>query len=239
MNVTLGIAFLAGLASFLSPCILPLVPAYIGYLGGRSFGYAAESSSSRQRWITVSHGLVFILGFSLVFILLGLTFSVLGGWLYGIRDILAKLGGLVVVLFGIHMTGIYRFNFLEYDLRHQGPVKSSMGYLSSFFMGIFFSAGWSPCLGPVLASILTIAMNSGDAGVGVKLLGAYSLGMGIPFFLAALGVSWVSRFIIKYRKVVRITEIIMGIILIVVGVMLFFGTFALIARYGNFFNLGL
>lgn len=239
MDVTLGIAFVAGLASFLSPCILPLVPAYIGYLGGRSLVQRTETSPSKLRWITVSHGVAFIFGFSLVFILLGLTFSVLGGWLYGIRDVLAKLGGLIVVLFGVHMTGIYRFKFLEFDLRHQGPVKTSMGYLSSFFMGIFFSAGWSPCLGPVLASILTIAMNSGDSTVGVRLLSAYSLGMGIPFFLAALGVSWVSRFILRYREVVRITEIIMGIILIVVGVMLFFGTFALIARYGNFFKIGL
>src|SRR5512133_1572890 len=118
MDVTLGIAFVAGLASFLSPCILPLVPAYIGYLGGRSLSNTAELPISSQRWKTVTHGVAFILGFSLVFILLGLTFSVLGGWLYGIRDILAKLGGLIVVLFGIHMTGVIRFKFLEFDMRH-------------------------------------------------------------------------------------------------------------------------
>jgi cytochrome c-type biogenesis protein len=239
MDVTFGIAFVAGLASFLSPCVLPLVPAYIGYLGGRSLVYDPQSLNSRERWQTVTHGIVFILGFSAVFILLGLTFSVLGGWLSNIREFLAKLGGLIVVLFGIHMTGLFRFKFLEYDLRRKSPLNAGVGYLSSFFMGIFFSAGWSPCLGPVLASILTIAMNSGDAGVGVKLLGAYSLGMGIPFFLAALGISWVSRFLVKYRKVVRITEIIMGIVLIVVGIMLFTGTFALLARYGNFINPGI
>ncbi len=239
MDVTIGIAFVAGLVSFFSPCVLPLVPAYIGYLGGRSLTYDNQPINSKQRWSTIAHGFVFILGFSLVFILLGLTFSVLGGWLTNIREYLAKLGGLIVILFGIHMTGIFRFKFLEYDLRRTSPFKNGVGYISSFFMGIFFSAGWSPCLGPVLASILTIAMNSGDAGVGIRLLGAYSLGMGIPFLLAALGVSWVSRFLVKYRKLVRITEIIMGIVLIVIGVMLFTGTFALIARYGNFINTGL
>lgn len=239
MEVTVGIAFIAGLASFLSPCILPLVPAYIGYLGGKSLSSDTGSSTFQKRWQTVFHGLAFILGFSLVFILLGLTFSVLGGFLSSIRDILAKVGGLIVILFGIHMIGIVRFKFLEYDTRLQNPVIKSMGFLSSFLMGIFFSAGWSPCLGPVLASILTVAINSGDAGVGVRLLGAYSLGMGIPFLLAAFGVSWISRFILKFRKTVRIIEIIMGIILVAVGIMLFSGTFALIARYGNFFNTGL
>ena len=161
MDVTIGFAFLAGFFSFLSPCVFPLVPAYIGYLGGRTIFHEGEIISSRQKWSTVGHGIAFILGFSLIFILLGLTFSVLGGWLYNIRGVLAKIGGIVIIFFGIHMTGIFRFKFLEYDLRHLAPAKEKVGYLASFMMGIFFSAGWSPCLGPVLASILTIAMNSG------------------------------------------------------------------------------
>lgn len=238
MTVTFGIAFIAGLASFLSPCVLPLVPAYIGYLSGKSLSSSSGNVASTNKWQTVSHGLAFILGFSLVFILLGITFSVIGGWLTSFRDILAKIGGLAVILFGIHMIGIYRFRFLEYDLRHQSPINQGMGYLSSFLMGVFFSAGWSPCLGPVLAAILTIAMNTGDAGIGVRLLGAYSLGLGIPFLVAAIGVSWIGNLIRKYGRVVRITEIVMGVILIVVGVMLVTGTFSVIARFGNFFNLG-
>lgn len=239
MDVTIGLAFLAGLASFLSPCVFPLVPAYIGYLGGRTIIHEGESISPKQRWSTLGHGFAFILGFSIIFVLLGLTFSILGGWLYSIRDILAKVGGLVIILFGIHMTGIFRFRFLEYDLRHQVPAKEKAGYVASFFMGIFFSAGWSPCLGPVLASILTIAINSGDSWQGISLLGAYSIGLGIPFLVAALGLSWVSRLLVNYKKALRITEIIMGVILIIVGIMLFTGTFAIIAQYGNFINVGL
>jgi cytochrome c-type biogenesis protein len=239
LDVTIGLAFLAGLASFLSPCVFPLVPAYIGYLGGRTIIHEGESFTPRQRWSTVAHGFTFILGFSIIFILLGLTFSILGSWLYNIRWLLAKIGGIVVVLFGIHMTGIIRFRFLEYDLRYQTPTKEKVGYLASFLMGVFFSAGWSPCLGPVLASILTIAMNSGDTWRGVSLLGAYSIGLGIPFLLAAFGVSWVSKILVRFKKALRIIEIIMGIILIIVGIMLFTGTFAIIAKYGNFFNMGL
>jgi cytochrome c-type biogenesis protein len=239
VDVTIGLAFLAGLASFLSPCVFPLVPAYIGYLGGRTIFHEGENISTRQKWSTVGQGLTFILGFSIIFILLGLTFSILGGWLYNIRGVLAKIGGLVIILFGIHMTGIYRFIFLEYDLRHQAPAKENAGYLASFFMGVFFSAGWSPCLGPVLASILTIAMNSGDTWRGVSLLGAYSIGLGVPFLLAAFGVSWVTKILVRFRKALRITEIIMGVILIIVGIMLFTGTFAIIAQYGNFINVGL
>jgi cytochrome c-type biogenesis protein len=239
VDVTIGLAFLAGLASFLSPCVFPLVPAYIGYLGGRTIILEGEIISPRHRWSTVGHGFAFILGFSIIFILLGLSFSILGGWLYNIRDLLAKIGGLVIVLFGIHMTGIFRLKFLEFDLRHQTPAKENVGYLTSFLMGIFFSAGWSPCLGPVLASILTIAMNSGNSWQGASLLGAYSMGLGIPFLLAAFGVSWVTKILVKYKNALRITEIIMGTILIIVGVMLFTGTFAIIAQYGNFFNVGL
>jgi cytochrome c-type biogenesis protein len=239
VDVTIGLAFLAGLASFLSPCVFPLVPAYIGYLGGRTIIHEGESISTRQRWSTLGHGFAFILGFSIIFVLLGLTFSILGGWLYGIRDILAKVGGLVIILFGIHMTGIFRFRFLEYDLRYKTPVKENAGYLGSFLMGVFFSAGWSPCLGPVFASILTIAMNSGDNWQGISLLGAYSIGLGIPFLLAAFGVSWVSTILVRFKKTLHIIEIIMGVILIIVGIMLFAGTFAILAQYGNFFNLGL
>jgi cytochrome c-type biogenesis protein len=239
VDVTIGLAFLAGLASFLSPCVFPLVPAYIGYIGGRTIILEGETISPRQRWSTIGHGFAFILGFSIIFILLGLSFSILGGWLYNIRDLLAKIGGLVIILFGIHMTGIFRFRFLEYDLRHQTPAKENVGYIASFLMGVFFSAGWSPCLGPVLASILTIAMNSGNSWQGVSLLGAYSIGLGIPFILAAVGVSWVSKILVRFKKILRITEIIMGIILIIVGIMLFTGTFAIIAQYGSFFNVGL
>ncbi len=238
MDVSIGIAFLAGLASFLSPCVFPLVPAYIGYLGGRTISSNGELLPSHNKWHIIIHGFAFILGFSVIFILLGLTFSVLGGFLYDIREILAKIGGIIVVIFGIHMTGIYRIGFLEYDLRRLTPARNNVSIISSFLMGVFFSAGWSPCLGPVLASILTIAMNSGDAVKGVSLLTAYSIGMGIPFLLAAVGISWLTKYIGKFTRALRIIELTMGVVLVIVGVMLFTGSFALLAQYGNFFEIG-
>ncbi len=235
MNVTIGLAFVAGLASFLSPCVLPLVPAYIGYLSGRAL---AETSTGRQRSQALLHGLAFVIGFSLVFILLGVATSALGGLLYNVRGWLAKIGGVIVVIFGIHMTGMVRIPFLEYDIRPDAEVDSK-GLLSSVLMGIFFSAGWSPCVGPVLGAILTIALNGGSVAQGTVLLTAYSAGLAVPFLLAALSIDWVTVILQKYSRLSRIVEILMGVTLIIVGAMLMFGTFSYIARLGNLFNLGL
>ena len=232
-SISLGLAFLAGLASFLSPCVFSLVPAYIGYLGGRSAG-----SGNQSRWTTFSHGLAFVLGFSVVFILLGITTSALGNLLYNARDWIAKIGGIVVIVFGLHMTGIIRIPFLEYDTRKQDLPDPKLGYLSSALMGVFFSAGWSPCVGPVLGAILTLSFTGGSILQGVSLLSSYSAGLAIPFLIAALGVGWVSTIIRKYSKAMRIVEIVMGIILIIVGAMLFLGTFQQLARFGLFVDLG-
>lgn len=239
MELSLGLAFLGGLLSFFSPCVLPLVPAYIGYLGGRAIHVDETTTPGYRRWNTFTHGVAFILGFSIVFILLGLAFSFLGSILQAIQEPLAKIGGLVVILFGIHMTGIYRIPFLEYELRLQNKNGRNLGYLSSLMMGIFFSAGWSPCLGPVLAAILTVAMNTGDTTQGTLLLSFYALGMAIPFLIAAAGISWVVAFIKKFSKSMRIIEIVMGVVLIIVGIMLITGTFGLISQYGNFLDVGL
>lgn len=233
-SIGIGLAFLAGLASFLSPCVFSLVPAYIGYLGGRSAG--GESSN---RWSTFLHGIAFVLGFSTVFILLGVATSFLGGLLYNARDWIAKIGGIIVIIFGLHMTGIIRISFLEYDTRKQDLPDPKLGYLSSALMGVFFSAGWSPCVGPVLGAILTLSLTGGSILQGAGLLTVYSAGLAIPFLIAALGVGWVSTIIRKYSRAMRIVEIIMGIILIIVGAMLFLGTFEQLARFGQFFDLGL
>ena len=235
MNVTVGLAFVAGLASFLSPCVLPLVPAYIGYLSGRTL---AESSEGARRTKALLHGLAFVLGFSVVFIFLGMATSALGGVLYNIREWLAKIGGVIVVIFGIHMTGIVRIPLLEYDIRPDADIDSK-GLLSSALMGVFFSAGWSPCVGPVLGAILTIALNGGSVLEGGILLTAYSAGLAVPFLLAALSIDWVTVLLQKYSRISRIVEILMGITLIIVGIMLALGTFAHLARFGNLFDLGL
>lgn len=231
-NITIGLAFLAGLASFLSPCVFSLVPAYIGYLGGRAAGGEASESN---RFITFTHGLAFVLGFSFIFITLGVASSAFGRLLFDTRFILAKIGGIVVIIFGLHMIGVFRIPFLEYDARvHQLPDRK-WGYLSSALMGIFFSAGWAPCVGPVLGAILTLAMNGGSVSTGVSLLSAYSAGLAIPFLIAALGVGWVSVTLKKYGKVMHYVEMVMGVILVGVGIMLFTGIFERIAQASQFF----
>jgi cytochrome c-type biogenesis protein len=237
VNVTYGLAFLAGLASFLSPCVLSLVPAYIGYLGGRAAGTTANPT--KTRWTSVSHGLAFVLGFSIVFIALGITTSAIGALLYDARDFLAKIGGVVVIVFGLHMIGVFRIPLLEYDTRRQQLPDPKLGYLSSLLMGVFFSAGWSPCVGPVLGAILTLSFSGGSISQGASLLSAYSFGLAIPFLLAALAIGWVSTLIRRYGKLMRYIEIGMGVILVVVGVMLFLGIFEQLALIAPFIDFGL
>ena len=231
-QVTIGLAFLAGLASFLSPCVFSLVPAYIGYLGGRAVGGEATESN---RFITFTHGLAFVLGFSMVFIILGVATAAFGRLLFDLRFILSKVGGIIVMIFGLHMIGIFRIPFLEYDTRVQKVPDRKWGYLSSAMMGIFFSAGWAPCVGPVLGSILTLSLNGGSVSTGVSLLSAYSAGLAIPFLIAALGVGWVSITLRKYGKIMHYVEIAMGVVLVILGFMLFTGIFERIAQAGQFF----
>jgi len=235
-QITLGLAFLAGLASFLSPCVFSLVPAYVGYLGGRAAGGEATGSN---RLVTLSHGLAFVLGFSLVFVLLGVAAAAAGGLLYDLRTYLAKIGGIVVIIFGLHMIGVFRIPFLEYDARvHTAPGRS-WGYLSSALLGVFFSAGWSPCVGPVLGAILTLAINGGSVALGARLLSAYSAGLAVPFLAAAFGIGWVTAALRKYAKAMHYVEIAMGFVMVIVGVLLFAGVFELLARYGFYVNFGL
>lgn len=238
LNVSIGLAFLAGLASFFSPCVFSLVPAYIGYLSGRSL-VQSQGEEKPKKWMTFLHGLAFVLGFSFVFIVLGLAFSALSQFLYNVRDILAKIGGVVIILFGLHMTEVIRIPFLDYDLRPQSKLGQSSSLFSSFLMGIFFSAGWSPCVGPTLGLILTLAIERANIGQGVALLSVYSLGMAIPFLIAALGVGWVTKVLRKYSKAMRITQIVMGVILIVVGGLLFLGIYQKLFSVGTWIDFGI
>jgi cytochrome c-type biogenesis protein len=240
MTVTIGLAFLAGLASFLSPCVFSLVPAYVGYLSGRSMATVGGDGVQRSsRMQALSHGLAFVLGFSIVFILLGLAASAIGQVLYDLRPVIAKVGGVIVVLFGLHLTGIFRIPFLDYDLRPQTTMDERRGYFASAMMGVFFSAGWSPCVGPVLGSILMLALDQGSLGHGAQLLASYSAGLAIPFLIAAVAIGSVTKVLQRYRKIMHYTEIGMGVILIIVGVMLFLGIFETMARYGFFVDFGL
>lgn len=236
MNISFGLAFLAGIASFLSPCVFALVPAYVGYLGGRAAG---GESTENNRFVTFTHGLAFVLGFSVVFVLLGVAASAIGGVLYDLRIWMARLGGLVIMVFGLHMIGVFRIPVLEYDTRVQELPDPKLGYLSSALMGVFFSAGWSPCVGPVLGAILTFALNGGSIAYGALLLSAYSAGLAIPFLIAALGIGWVTVILRKYSRLMRMVEIVMGVLMVVVGGMLIFGVFNLLSRYGLWVNFGL
>ncbi|MCP4417666.1 MAG: cytochrome c biogenesis protein CcdA [Chloroflexi bacterium] len=240
MEVTLGLAFLAGLASFLSPCVFALVPAYVGYLSGRSLALATGGEQEvSSRWITFTHGLAFVVGFSVVFVILGVAASALGGILFELQEWLTKIGGVIIIVFGLHMTGIINIPFLEYDLRPQQRMDHNRGYFSSAMMGVFFSAGWSPCVGPVLGAILTLALNGGSISQGASLLTAYSIGLGIPFLFASLGIDWVTNILRKHGRVMEIASKGMGVLLIIVGVMLMTGTFELLARWGVFVDFGL
>lgn len=233
----IGLAFLAGLLSFLSPCVFALVPAYIGYLSGRSFN--AEGEFVENRWVTFTHGLFFVAGFSVIFVILGAAASAVGVLLYDLRVWLARIGGVVVIIFGLHTLGVINLPFLNYDTRRQVDQNSGLTYMSSFMMGVFFSAGWAPCVGPVLGAILTLAMNNAMISDGIILLSAYSLGLAVPFLITALGIGWVSEILKKYNKAARYISYATGILLIIVGVMLFTGTLERLARFGFFVDFGL
>ncbi len=236
-DVTIPLAFLAGMASFLSPCVLALVPAYIGYLGGRSV--TAEGVAVENRWETFGHGLAFVAGFSLVFIALGAAASLIGAVLYDLRTWLARIGGVIVVIFGLHTMGVITIPFLNYDTRRQMKPRSGMNYASSAMMGVFFSAGWAPCVGPVLGVVLTLALSTGSLNRGVTLLTAYSAGLAIPFLLAALGVGRVAELMRRHSRTVSIVSRVTGVLMVVIGVLLFTGTLQTLARFGFFVPLGL
>lgn len=222
-EINIWLAFIAGLASFLSPCVFSLVPAYISYLSGRSAASAQGSTKMEtSRWMTLTHALAFVLGFGVIFTLLGLGVSLLGGVLASLMPYLTRIGGLVIIIFGLHMTGVFRIRWLEYDLRPQSAPDRRLGYLSSFMMGVFFSAGWSPCVGPILGAILTLSFTGGSVSQGVSLLVAYSAGLAIPFLVAATQISLVTTVIRRYAKITRYIEIAMGILMILIGAMLLF-----------------
>ncbi len=237
-SITLGLAFLAGLASFLSPCVLALVPIYVGYLGGRSVG--KEPSS---RWATFTHGVAFVVGFSLVFVALGVAVSALGALFYDIREWLERVGGVVGLLFGLHIMGVIRIPVLNWDKRFHLELNRRVGYLPSFLMGVFFSAGWTPCVGPVLGAVLMMALGAGEVTRGAVLLSAYSAGMAVPFLATALGIGWASGMMRRFGKTIRIIEVATGVLLTVVGILMILGimgkVFAQWAGLGFFIELGL
>ncbi len=230
-NITFIGAFAAGLLSFLSPCVLPLIPSYITYITGLSFAdLQAEHPSHKVRQQTIIHSLLFIAGFTFVFVLLGASATFVGTFLQEHMTVIRKVGGVLIIIFGIHVSGIFDIGLLLGEKRltiHRKPA----GYVGSFLVGVAFAAGWTPCIGPILASILMVAATEETVYRGVALLLAYSMGLAIPFFLASLALHQFLLFFNRFKKYIRIFEIITGVFLIIVGVLVFGNYLSLLSRY--------
>jgi cytochrome c-type biogenesis protein len=235
-DVTIWIAFSAGLLSYFSPCVLPLIPSYLTYISGLSFGELKDANASAKvRMTVILHSLAFVAGFSVVFIglgaLAGLASSTFQASLREGLGIIQKVGGVLIILFGIHLSGLFHFGMLLGEKRIQLRDKPA-GFVGTFFVGIAFAAGWTPCIGPILGAILAVAASSaGGAGKGVLLLSFYSLGLGIPFIISGVLFHSFLNFFDRFKKHIRLTEIIAGVLLIVVGVLLFFDMFTWFAGY--------
>jgi len=228
-GVGVAVAFLAGLASFASPCVLPLVPAYLGMLTGLSLDGLAEHRSQ-----VLTDALLFVLGFSLVFVGWGAAATAIGRLISQHMVWVQRVGGICLVLFGLHLVGALRLPILyrEHSLR---SVRSRTGYLASFLTGVFFFAGWVPCVGPVLAAILMLAGKSETIWNGIGLLGAYSLGLGLPFLLMAFFAGYVLPVVPRLGRATRWIEATSGVIVMAIGIAIFFDTLVVFSRYPTWF----
>src|SRR5262245_44736832 len=219
-----GVA-LAGLVSFLSPCVLPLVPPYLGYLGGTTIEALTGGKEIDARlWRrVVLASLCFVLGFTTVFVSLGAGASVFGQWMQTYKAQLAIVAGIVIILFGVHFLGLLRIPLLYRDARLRANVERA-SLAGAYVMGLAFAFGWTPCIGPVLATVLTLAASEASLGAGVRLLLVYSLGLGIPFVLAAMAIGPFLGFLQRFRHQLRRVEMAMGAVLVVTGVLMLTGS---------------
>ena len=238
--VSFGVAFVAGLVSFLSPCVLPLVPSYVTFVTGMTLDELTVGRHGAARRQAALHASFFVLGFSLVFVALGATATALGVTLRHALPLLQQVGGVVVAFFGLWMLGVLRLPALMRERRLHLASKPA-GMAGSLFVGVAFGAGWTPCVGPVLASILLYAGLSATMGRGMLLLATYALGLGLPFWLAAVGLNWYLAGARRLARWLRPIELVSGAVLVVVGVLLFTGRFAAmsnsLASLGQLFNL--
>jgi|WetSurMetagenome_2_1015567.scaffolds.fasta_scaffold64061_3 cytochrome c-type biogenesis protein len=224
-------ALLAGFLSFISPCVLPLIPGYLSFISGLSVDQLNDPSRRRQNMIQVGLGsLLFVLGFSTVFILLGASATFVGSFLRDNIRIFNKVSGVLLVLFGLHVMGVFRINFLNYEKRIQ-TRKRRFGAISAYFIGLAFAFGWTPCIGPILGAILTVAANQGTVLKGIILLSFYSLGLGLPFIIFALLFNWFVGFSGFFKKHFHAVEIFSGLLLIIVGILIFFNMLQAISTY--------
>jgi cytochrome c-type biogenesis protein len=232
-NVTLLAAFLAGVLSFISPCVLPLIPGYVSFVSGvsldqmRGTGQVAATTAARRRAVIMS--LAFVLGFSLVFVGLGASATAIGTLMMEHLSILGKIAGVVIILFGLHMMGVLKIGWLYNEKRMHTSGKPA-GFLGAMLVGIAFAFGWTPCIGPILAAILAVAATQESVGEGVRLLAVYSAGLGVPFVATSLAINKFLAASARIRKHYHTIEVASGVLLIVVGVLIFTNRFTVIAQ---------
>lgn len=226
------VVFGAGVLSFLSPCVLPLVPPYLTYMSGASFDQLrADGTTAGAVWQkSVFTSLFFILGFSLVFVTFGATATVFGQQFRAALPVITPVAGLFIIAMGLHFLGVFRIAFLDRQLRHNGPGVAS-GPVGGFLLGLAFAVGWTPCIGPVLAAILSVAATEETAWDGAGLLAIYSLGLGVPFLLAGIAIGPFLTFFQGFRKHLGTVEKVMGVLLILTGLLFLTGQFTRIAYW--------
>ena len=219
-SVGVVVAFSAGLFSFLSPCVLPLFPSYVSFITGMSVSDLTADLTGAARRRVMLHALAFVLGFSLVFVGLGASFSAAGQFLLDYRDLIRRVGGVLIVVFGLYIAGVLRVGVFGRTAQFQIREKPA-GYLGSLAVGITFAIGWTPCVGPILGAILSLAGTAETFQRGIGLLVAYSAGLGVPFLLSAVALGSFLRFFKRYRPFIPVMERAAGALLVVVGVLVF------------------
>ena len=232
MGESLGVlvAFSSGIISFLSPCVLPLFPSYLSFITGMSVDRLKTDVTVAGRWRTITHSLAFIVGFSLVFIGLGASFSAAGQLLLDYRDLIRRIGGALIVVFGLYIAGVIRVGWLGRTQQIQIRNKPA-GYLGSLVVGVTFAIGWTPCVGPILGSILSLAGTAATVERGMGLLVAYSAGLALPFFLSSLALGGFLKFFHRYRPLIPVVERVAGVLLIAVGLLVFTNYFVILNAY--------
>ena len=216
------VALVAGVLSFLSPCVLPIVPPYLAYMGGISMQDMTGTGRARRRVILPA--LFFVLGLSTVFLILGFTASAMGTFILQNQDVLAKVSGVVVIVFGLHFLGLFRIPILDRDLRVDAGERGGSA-LGAYVLGLAFAFGWTPCIGPQLAAILTLAAQEGSMERGTILLAVYALGLGMPFLIAAIFIERSMGWMARLKRHMKLIERLMGALLLVVGLALLTGAF--------------
>jgi cytochrome c-type biogenesis protein len=228
-NVTLLAAFVAGFLSFVSPCVLPLIPGYISFVSGASLEDMRAGHGAARRQVLLS-SLAFVLGFSLVFVALGASATAIGRFIFDKLPILTKIAGALIIIFGLHMMGVFRLGFLDNEKRAQTQRKPA-GPIGALLVGIAFAFGWTPCIGPILAGILVVAGSKETIGEGVLLLAVYSLGLGVPFLLTSLAIDRFFSVAAAIRRHYHAIELSSGGLLVAIGLLIFTGQLTVIVRY--------